>query len=335
MNTILMTKLRIIIVNALLVTFMMFLSVNSYANTEDERIYQVDEKETQLAKKMAERENIEPRIYYRISGGYRQDKLDWSIANQGIDVASEVRWKDLEILQIKFEGKINLAHDWFVAGYYSTGDVISGKATDSDYAGSGRTQLFSRSESNVEGAVNDASISVGKSYDIRIYDIEFEVFPQLSITYHQQRLNMVNGIQTFPFQLSLTQLNNSYNTEWSSLTIGFEAKSQLRSDLDLTYVFQYHYALYGAKANWNLRKDLEHPVSFKHDANGSGLLLAFGAEYYVSRFLSLGLQVEYQNWETDKGKDLTFISTGSVEEFTLNPVKWETINYSITLSYQF
>ncbi len=335
MKSFLLTELMLKAVAGLMAASMLLLSPASYANDNKNIVDEVDENETQLARRMAEREKTNPNVFYRISLGYRLDDLDWSIAIQNVNVASQVEWDDLKIYQAKFEAKINLKHDWFVNGYYAAGDIVSGNASDADYAGRNKTNLISYMESDASGSVNDVSISVGKRLNISISKVSFEFFPQLGFSFHQQRLNMSDGLQKVPFRISLPQLDNSYDAEWSGFWFGFDASSEFRPGVVLNYSFQYHFVDYSAEANWNLRRDLQHPVSFEHDANGDGLIFSFGVDYSVSRNLLLGMQIEYQDWETSKGQDKTFFSTGSTERYTLNPVQWKSTIYSINLSYQF
>lgn len=43
--------------------------------------------------------------------------------------------------------------------------------------------------------------------------------------------------------------------------------------------FKYHSVIYYAEANWNLGTDFEHPKSFEHDTNGTGVVISIEGIY--------------------------------------------------------
>lgn len=92
---------------------------------------QVKDEETQLAKRFAVRESVESPFEYSLSVGYRNDNFNWSIADGGVNVASEVSWMKTVIAQLRAAAKLNLGSDWMVRGIYTTGAVKSGSNRDS------------------------------------------------------------------------------------------------------------------------------------------------------------------------------------------------------------
>jgi hypothetical protein len=299
-------------------------------------LFDVDEKETQLAKKFAEREKEAlPEFEYDISLSSRSDKLNWSIAIDDVNEASKVKWDELRVPQIQFSGKIMLNHDWFLEGYYSTGSINSGVASDTDYAQSG--QVFLNMQSSAGGSVSDVSLAVGKALNIELSnDVSIlSISPLLGLSFHQQKLKMTDGVQVYPTETSIPQLDNGYSAIWNSVWVGLGAEYLLQPDIELNALVKFHKASYDARANWNLRHDLKHPVSFEHDADGQGSVLSVGLNYYFTRNLFFGFHIERQDWETKKGGDRTFFSSGRTEYYTLNSVKWESEVYSLALGYQF
>lgn len=312
-------------------------SAASLAEDASTRSFQVKEDETQLAKRFAVREAIESPFEYSLGAGYRKDNLKWSIADAGANIASEVNWKNTVIAQLRAAARINLRGDWMVRGIYTTGAVKYGSNQDSDYAGSNRTQEFSRSDNKTGGAVRDLSIGLGRKF--HLFDFAsggaLYVVPLAGLSIHQQSLTMYDGRQTLPANGALSGLHNSYDTQWKGSWLGLDALLGLGENISLSATVEYHRVDYSAEANWNLRNDLAHPVSFKHVANGYGVLLAAGASYRFSRNFLLSTLFEHQKWNTYSGYDQTNFSYGATNYYTLNPVSWDSTALSLMAVYRF
>jgi len=299
--------------------------------------FQVKEDETQLARRFAVRELIESPFEYSLSAGYRTDNLRWSIAGRGTNIASEVEWTKTAIAQLRAAGRFNLGKNWLVRGIYSTGAVKSGRNRDSDYAGNDRTQEYSRSDNKSGGAVHDASIALGRKF--RLFDLatewEFYLVPLAGLSIHQQSLTMYDGHQSLPFNSEISGLQNSYDTQWRGSWFGLDALLGLGGNFIVNATVEYHRARYSADANWNLRSDLAHPISFKHVANGQGVLFSVGTSYRFSRSFLMNASFEQQKWNTYMGYDETNFSYGATNYFTLNPVSWDSASISLGAVYQF
>lgn len=298
---------------------------------------QVKEEETQLAQRFSVRESVEASFEYSLGAGYRVDNLNWSIANAGVNIASELSWKKTVIAQIRAAAKLNFGGDWLLRGVYTTGAVKSGTNQDSDYAGSGRIQEYSRSDSQTGGAVRDLSIGLGRKF--RLSDAAGEgegyVAPLAGYSVHQQDLTMHDGQQTVPFSTTLTRLNNNYDAQWNGAWVGMDALFGMGWNVSLNATVEYHWIDYSAEANWNLRNDLAHPLSFTHTAKGRGVLVSVGLSYRLSRNLLLNTSFDQQRWNTDAGYDHTFFSYGASSYYTLNAVNWDSRAVSLGAVYQF
>lgn len=297
----------------------------------------VKDEETQLAQRFALREAVESPFEYSVSVGDRRDDLRWSIANGVVNIASEVEWKDTRSTQLRAAARMNLGYGWLVRGNYSTGAVKSGRNRDSDYAGSDRTQEYSRSDSRSGGALRDASIGLG--WKFKAVDLDsgggLSLIPLVGLSIHQQSLTMYEGQQTIPATGALNGLNNSYNAQWKGSWAGLDARWEFGGNWTLKASFEQHRADYTAEADWNLRTDLAHPVSFKHVANGRGTVVSMGVEYRFSRNFLMGAQFDRQKWETWSGYDQTNFAYGGTAYYTLNPVSWNSTVTSLALIYQF
>lgn len=299
---------------------------------------QVKESETQLAKRFELREAVESPFAYELGMGYRQDNLGWSIASGGVNIASEVNWKKSNIMQIRGAAKFNFWDGWQLRGVASSGAVKSGANRDSDYAGNNRTQEFLRSDNKTGGAVRDLSISLGRKF--RFFESAsaegVQLVPQAGWSIHRQSLTMRDGQQTLPANGTLlTGLNNTYDTNWQGAWLGVDALLGLGDSVALTSTLEYHWVDYTADANWNLRNDLAHPISFKHIARGRGIVASVGATYRISRNFQLNVSLEQQRWSTATGYDQTFFVYGVTSYYSLNPVSWDSRSLMLTAKYQF
>lgn len=316
---------------------LLFVSHASFAGDSLKESLRVKDEETQLAKRFAERESAEPPFEYSLSAGYRKDNLSWSIANGAVNVASEVSWKNTVIAQLRAAGKLNLGSDWLIRGIYTTGAVKSGNNQDSDYAASDRTHEYSRSNNKTGGAVRDVSIGLGRNF--RLFGLEsgraLHVAPLAGLSIHQQTLTMYDGNQTVPANGAISGLNNSYATQWKGSWFGMDALLGLGGNLSLNSTMEYHWVDYSAEADWNLRSDFAHPVSFRHVARGNGTLVSVGASYRFSRNLLMDTSFERQQWRTYAGYDQTNFSSGATGYYTLNPVSWDSTAFLLGAVYQF
>ncbi len=270
--------------------------------------------------------------------GYRHDNLDWNIGSefygQYVNVLSELTWKDLEIYQARLGGELLTDQHIYLRGYGGYGGIFAGSNQDSDYAGSNRTLEFSRSNnSSKDGHVSDLSIGVG--YRFRPVAGRLAITPLIGYSRDQQALKMTNGNQTIsdptaypgdPADLPplgpFGGLNSSYTATWSGFWAGVDVSLNLGKKLTAAATFEYHLANYNGKANWNLRNDFAHPVSFSHDAEGDGIVLSGGIQYAATSTLSAGVEVSYQRWSTGDGIDRTIWADGSSGDTTLNEVNW-------------
>jgi len=98
---------------------------------------------------------------------------------------------------------------------------------------------------------------------------------------------------------------------------------------------EYHWVDYDAEANWNLRQDFAHPISFTHDADGAGIKASLGWEERLFTAWTITLKMDYLDWTTNPGSDLIFMNDGSVGTAQLNRVNWRSHAFSLGLQHRF
>jgi len=295
------------------------------------------------------------------SAGYRQDNLDWNIAgylmpDYYVNVLSELTWDDLESYQVKFQGSLIIPNLIALRGIADYGWIFDGDNQDSDYAGDDRTIEYLRSNNSADdGDVWDVSLAIG--YPFRTGRKVIATFtPLVGYSHHEQNLNMTDGFNTIsvsviipPYVInsppqslgSFSGLDSSYESEWKGPWIGFDLNFRAPEIKTFAHRFEtfisyeYHWADYEAKANWNLRNDFKHPKSFTHDADGNGWIFRTGFNLILHRNIALNFNYEYQDWSTDSGTDKIFFADGTTAKTRLNEVNWTSYSLGLGVSVRF
>lgn len=274
--------------------------------------------------------------------GYRIDDIRWNIASPTgtPNILSELTWDNVESAQLKAGFGIQTPWHVVLQGSAAYGRIFSGKNQDSDYFGDNRTLEFSRSNNRTD-AGNTLDLSTGIGYQFAFTEAAqknpwLTLTPLFGYSYHEQNLKITDGVQTIPAYDPFPGLDSRYDTIWRGPWIGFESTFQAMDNLDFFGNLEYHWVSYEAKANWNLRSDLQHPVSFRHDADGYGVTLSAGGRYHFNALFSLSLSLDYQYWLADEnGIDTVYTSRHGVLTTRFNEVKWNAfgVNLGIELAF--
>ncbi len=293
--------------------------------------------------------------------GYRSDKLDWSISNESDggspDILSELTWDNLHILQLQGTGWLELGELPFLRrnslliATISLGKIYSGDAQDSDYARDGRTHEWSRSVSDADhGMTADFSAAFGPIFELKKAP-GLSVTPLIGYAFNMQALKMSDGEQVISDSITRQQyfptaglpppvgkisgLDSTYTAYWYGPWLGLNTDYQVSKKFKMTAGIEYHWVDYFAQADWNLRSDFDHPVSFEHDANGTGVVWNFKGRYLIDEKWSWLLKGNIQRWKTNNGTDRTYFDDGTVGNTRLNKVTWHSYALTTGLEYLF
>ncbi|MFZ1983737.1 MAG: hypothetical protein WAU91_04940 [Desulfatitalea sp.] len=292
-----------------------------------------------------------------LAAGVRYDQLEWSIAGNSAgtrpNVLSELEWSDIRSHQLTLSANARLGRHFYGRGHVNYAWIRDGSVRDSDYGGDDHTQEWSRSISDTE---EDQlwDVVAGGGYPFTFQQSRLLVAPLLGASIHKQNFRITNGQQVVsetpppgygsppdvgPLD---SRLNSTYSARWISLWTGIDLRYQLAAPpngapfmewgLSLAYHF---WSDYSAEADWNLREDLSHPVSFEHEADASGIVVQAEWLIRLNRYLDLNLNWNYCQWETDAGKDTVFLANGSEQTTMLNEVSWESQSVMLGLALRF
>lgn len=287
----------------------------------------------------AHESEIEVKSY--VEAGYRHDELKWNKAAPGgtPNVLSELQWNDVESAVITAGTDISFSDNWHIEGKVSYGQPTDGNNQDSDYFFNDRQGEFSRSNNNSDdGHLVDLSASLGYNFNVgrgKTFPHGW-ITPKAGFSFHNQKFGISDGYQTIPAFGSFNGLDSSYETNWLGSFLGLTTQFATGERFSLDANVEYHWTYYEGTGHWNLRDDLQQPISFKHTADGEGIVASAIARYRLTPDWVLRLSAEYQNWlANDNGTDRMFFSDGSSAEMPLNEAKWQSYGLNLGVEYVF
>jgi hypothetical protein len=272
-----------------------------------------------------------------IAFGLRTDAFDW---NEGEDPVWEsvLEWEDLQIWEFSIGGQVFFENfegrgAWFAASLAS-GSINGGENSDRDYIfGS----LTDESYSDVGGDVADSTIEGGYRFPLtwRPADADVSLIVLLGYSYHQMNLDDEDLRVTEPFGYTFSGNVSTYDAEWSGPYLGAHILIDYPGQFNLYGRLTYHIADFEAVADWILREDFAHPVSFEHDADGHGLVFRIGGTRELTQDLSLNVAITLQSWLADSGTDRTYFAAGGSVDIDLHEVNWVSRGLTAGLAYRF
>ncbi|NOQ14363.1 MAG: hypothetical protein GQ583_07805 [Methyloprofundus sp.] len=276
----------------------------------------------------------------KMDTGYQHDTLSWSVAApMGTpDTLTETRWRQN---MWGLNGEVLLSSPWDVVFKASGGYAwaYDGSGNETSYLHDGHNNAFSSVNSDVDGSTAwEASVALGYAFKFAQYDpvAQFNLTPLAGYMWQEQSLQLGNGVQTTPVQMPLgSALTNRYIASWEGAWIGFDTDVVLFERHQIFSSFSYHWADYRAEGQWQQNSALQQPTSFKHWADANGFLTSIGYRYMASEFWSAHLVFDYQNWDSAKGEEELYLSSGTLLRSQLNGVKRESfaVNMGVRLAF--
>ena len=275
--------------------------------------------------------------------GVREDNIQWSIAGdtsgQNPNILSELTWSDLKISMLNVHLQGHDQANWYYEGYFNYGMILSGFNQDSDYNSDNRQDEYSRSNNNSDsGEVSDFSFAIGYRIGNSSLGGGLAIIPMIGYSRHIQELDITDGYQTIDTVNNsigaFSGLNSSFDTKWQGIWLGLDLRYELVQSMEMKLGYEYHSVNYYAEADWNLRSDFQHPVSYTHTANGEGQVIKFMLKIPFITW-ALDLEAKQSIWETDPGNDVTYFSSGAIGVTQLNEVTWKSRQLMLNASLLF
>jgi len=278
--------------------------------------------------------------------GYGGGQLDWNIADSDgqPNVLSELIFNADEVVILELGGRLfvdsgPLNHVFGeMRGW--VGLLKNGTSEDRDWNSDDRQDLYSLSRSELYGH-NVKKFSLALGYRFPLTEM-LTLSPMIGYAHSEQDFQVRNGFQLVSEAPasgelgSFEGLDSRYNATWNSGWLGGEIVLNFAEQHDLVLRLEYHAADYEADANWNLRPDLAHPLSFRHEIDDQkGYLAALRYRYPIYDSLSILVGIEYEKLKGKDGTDTIFGSDGSTITSPLNEVNWEFSHFSVGANYRF
>lgn len=292
-----------------------------------------------------------------LSAAVRLDQLRWNIAGNmdgtPPNILSELDWSDILSHQLSLSGHGTVMDTIYLRGHLNYAWVQSGTVRDSDYAGDNRTDEWSQSISTTNGD-ELWDLVAGAGYPFRFQNRRFVVAPMVGFSVHKQNLRITRGRQTVsgtpppgvdpppPVGPFASPLNSLYEAKWTGLWTGCDLRYQLApmpgGEPPMTWRLSlaYHFlGDYSAEADWNLRVDLQHPVSFEHDADSNGISLEADWCIRLASNLTINFAFNYIRWSADNGTHRVYVNDGTIQTTRINEIIWESHSISGGIAYRF
>lgn len=266
-----------------------------------------------------------------LSPGYRNDLLTWSIAGtlDGTDpnIYSELQWTGLQSVGLNFDGNYQLTNRIILKAAALKARIVAGKVSDYDYQEDNRQyESFAGLFDADKGSMVDINAAIGYQL-IKKESIILNLYAGYGLSRQNLFLRDNKGVYN-------AQLNSTYDTKWQGALASAEAVFNLTGRFYLAPSFTYHQLKYNAKGNWNMIPDFEHPVSYRHNANGFAVVPALRIGYQFNNRLQFNINANYHYYETGKGIDMLYLTNGQRPKTQLNGVNFQGYMLSAGINYR-
>lgn len=268
------------------------------------------------------------------------------------NVLSELFWDDLSVWALEGNANIGVGESFKIGLRIGAGAIIDGVASDADYLGNDRTGMFSYATATVDGKhhlYGDFNlgwefrtrfevpvVGVGDEGKALAFASSISVTPRIGYSYNRHEILFKDGVQVVPNLGPFDGLHSTYKPEWRGVYAGVDVSVQLVKELHLVMAAKYWPdQRYRSDAGWNLRADLQNPVSFRHSADGDGFAYEAGLEWQIDESKGISLSYGESAFETDPGNAKVY-SVDYGDLFTrLNKADWKSRGFYLQFKWLF
>lgn len=286
-----------------------------------------------------------------LSGGYRSDTLSWKMLPYiaSYNYLPEVAWDDLDIFEMKVDGKWSGASGLYVRGNFGLGWIDNNEVNEPGYVS------LSRDIDKEKGTVMDASAGVGYriSAPSSSGGTNFHFVPMLGYGFNDQNLAIRSGEQVlkthyYSVDEALEEDANAYllySTTWKGPWIGTDMILEMGEKHSLSASLTYHFLRYEAETEFHVESATYSPL-FEHMADGGGISASLAYQYDFTENWFLNFQFDYRNYWAEDGTDTSYYASywGEVVESTedletttvgLDEVQWESFSFLFGIGFTF
>lgn len=273
-------------------------------------------------------------------------ELVWDIASSASatttpNVLSELSFRDIRslgyVINLGYMNRFDNNIAFVLEAEYADSRIRSGRAQDSDYASDNRTDEFSRSFSDIESdSINYFSLATGiktRWLNTKGHYLSFLI----GYKKHNVDITMTNGVVEIPEADAGTLipgLNSTYNSEFRSILAGLSTE-HVFSWGTIGFRYDLYYTDLKAEADWNLRTDFAHPVSFEQVGDGKGYAATLGYTYNHNRNWDYSIDYVVTKYNIQDGYDQTYFSDTTSFIVKLNNSEYKQESIRIGVSYNF
>ncbi len=259
-----------------------------------------------------------------VETGYRRDHLRWSIGGGGINILSELTYRDLDVWEARGGFEVGVPGLFCVSLQGGYGYLWDGREQDSDFRGANRGDEFSRSVSHIDGYAADVEVSVGRRH--------FFFVPRSGFSWRMLYMRAKDGRQVIGGTGSFPAgINSTYRADWYTAFVG------LCANLPLLWAsvggeVQVHGGAYLGDGDWRLRPDLDR---IRQEAPVVGVV---GRIHFFRRLcggLFLRASVDGQYWIASEGTVHFHRPNGTSTRQPFREARYVTVGGRLALQYQF
>lgn len=255
-------------------------------------------------------------VWVAVSTGYEREDFHWSIAGnsagQDPNIYSELKWRNAAGFFTRLDVLWAVRKRWRVAANGSRTFLHSGNMTDTDYGLDNRHDVLYHQQFPVSGGYSEAG-SAGIGY-VLLDKGRFEVTPFVGYGISKQYFPVTDPGGPY------ASLNSSYGGKWLGPFLRVEGVWRLAAEWQLETAVRYDQVVYRGVADWNLIADFQHPVSFRHRADGYGITGELALSYALGRHWLFSLRANGFDWETGTGIDALYLASSGTQQTQLNGV---------------
>jgi hypothetical protein len=155
--------------------------------------------------------------------------------------------------------------------------------------------------------------------------------------YITQRLELTqtDGVQVVPDTGPYPGLDSSTTTHWHGPLVGLDVVWRMAPAWTITASGRYGWMDFSGVTDWNLRTDLEHPVSLEQQGDARMARVGVALGWAVDARWSCHLRGDYEYWHTTSGTDRVRVVGGTDDDASLREFQIKALTITLGTGWRF